>query len=66
MKVISHRQLAAPTVTCSRCDFYLTDADMSKARREARKHVKATGHTVWVDWNTSTSYEAVANGNGKH
>ena len=62
MKVYGYRQLAAPTVTCSRCDFYMADADMAKARRQARKHVTETGHMVWVDWNTSTRYEAVPDG----
>jgi hypothetical protein len=59
MKVYGYRQLAPPTVSCSRCDFHLEDAQMPKARREARKHVAKTGHMVWVDWNTSTRYEAV-------
>jgi hypothetical protein len=58
MRVYATRVLYAPTSHCSRCDWHMTDVVPAKLRREVRKHVRKTGHTVWVDTNTAYRYEA--------
>lgn len=58
MKVYGKKVLYPPDGHCSRCDWHMSDTEPAKLRREVRKHVTQTGHSVWIDWNTATRYDA--------
>jgi hypothetical protein len=57
--IVATKILYPPTAHCSRCDWHLEDVDASKMRRETRKHVAKTAHSVWIDWNTTSRYDYV-------
>tara|TARA_R110000744_G_scaffold85683_3_gene167415 strand:- start:3082 stop:3270 length:189 start_codon:yes stop_codon:yes gene_type:complete len=45
---------------CDNCDWDGDDLDVGKTRKNARDHVRETGHVVHVETGTSTRYELKA------
>lgn len=49
-----------PISHCSICDWCIEITDHRRMAREARKHCSETGHTVWIDWYTTSRYDYIS------